>query len=115
MRDKNRQRDFIIHNRKLEKKKKKQGSHKQNTLIYSLTLADAKIRFCKDFFLKTLDISEKMARLKSIKSFQTTESHCCPKDTTKAYLEGMLNLEKCMSFKHRSALSGKQHQKYLYQ
>lgn len=29
-----------------------------------------------------------------IKSFQTIESHCCRKDTTKAYLEGMLNLRK---------------------
>lgn len=33
-----------------------------NTLIYSLTVSDAKVRVCKDFFLKTLDISEKIAR-----------------------------------------------------
>lgn len=29
-----------------------------------------------------------------IKSFQTIESHYCRKDSTKAYLEGMLNLRK---------------------
>lgn len=130
MGDKNRQRDFIIHHIATQEKKrgKKQGSRRQNTLIYNLTVHGTKVRVCKDFFIKTLDISEKMARSslsntsgdgicesskggnqtpknkisdadkdkvrEHIKSFQTIESHYCRKDTTKAYLEGTLNLTK---------------------
>lgn len=51
MGDKNRQRDFLIHHIAPQEKKrgKKQGSRRQNTLIYSLTVSDAKVRVCKDF------------------------------------------------------------------
>ncbi len=64
MEDKNRQRDFVIHHVQKEEKKRqsKPGSRRQNTLTYSLIINDAKVKVCKDFFLKTLDVSEKFTR-----------------------------------------------------
>lgn len=63
MGDAARQKDFIVnHVVKREKINRETISRRNHTFEYYLTSERRQIRVCKDFFLKTLDVSEKFAR-----------------------------------------------------
>ncbi|XP_048125447.1 uncharacterized protein LOC125311430 [Alosa alosa] len=63
VRDAARQKDYILnHVIKVEKRNKEKVSRRSNTFEYYLTSDGQQVRVCKDFFLKTLDMSEKFAR-----------------------------------------------------
>ncbi|KAL2086584.1 hypothetical protein ACEWY4_017643 [Coilia grayii] len=63
MGDAARQKDFIVnHVVKREKRNREKISRRNNTFEHYLTSDGRQIRVCKDFFLKTLDVSEKFAR-----------------------------------------------------
>lgn len=61
------QREFIARHLKKEGKKRKtttqEKSRRENTLTYSLTQSGRHIQVCKKFFLNTLGISERTARI----------------------------------------------------
>lgn len=65
MADVSRQKDFIINHTVTTIKKRQTTqteSKRKNSIKYRLTTQGNQIRTCKDFFLKTLDITEKFAR-----------------------------------------------------
>ena len=58
-----RKRDFICQHISIKPTSKRYGrSYKQYARTYSLPLENTQVRVCKDFFLKTLDIGDKLIR-----------------------------------------------------